>query len=75
MNIEKMIEEKIVKDLDLSHYKEQIDKAVKDYFSSGYFAESLSDALADQDIAAEIAVSVSKKLISSIKSKVTVSIG
>lgn len=75
MNIERMIEEKIISELDLTPFKEQINKTVKDYFASDYFAENLAEALQDQDIASEIAAGISKKLIAGIKSKISISIG
>ena len=72
MNIEKTIIDRVVKQLDLSKYEEEIRKAIDAFFKSKAFKDQVEEALSDEGIAYKIgealAPSLEKLLVKTVKS-------
>ena len=64
MNIDmnKIIADKIMSQIDLTEYQPQIQAAVKKYFASNDFAESLAESMNDESVAWELGKILAKKV-------------
>lgn len=71
--IEKKILEDAIKDIDITKYQKEIDKAVKAYFNEE-FVDVLRETLYDEGVGYELAKPLSKKISAQInKLKITLS--